>query len=89
MDPRSGDILSYLEMCQVEGVSLQHGMNFRLKQDYSVILMSIRTGSPYADHVMDDGKVLVYEGHDAPKSKGIKDPKGYDQPMATESGKLT
>jgi 5-methylcytosine-specific restriction endonuclease McrA len=64
-------------------------MNFHLKQDYSVILMSIRPGSPYVDHVLDEGKALIYEGHDVPKSKGIKDPKQHDQPMATESGKLT
>ena len=86
MKIKPGDILSYLDMCQLEGVSLQRGMNFRLKSDYSVILMSIRPGAPYADQVLDDGRLLIYEGHDISKTKDIKDPKEYDQPLATESG---
>ena len=51
--------------------------------------MSVRPGAPYADQVLEDGKVLIYEGHDAPKTKDIKDPKELDQPMATANGKLT
>ena len=43
-----GDVLSYLEMCQDEGVNLQQGMNFRLRGGTSVILMSVRAGAPYA-----------------------------------------
>lgn len=64
-------------------------MNYRLKPDYSVILMSIRPGAPYADQVLEDGRVLIYERHDIPKTKGISDPKKHDQPMATANGKLT
>ena len=89
MQAKPGDILTYLEMCQIESVNLQRGMNYRLKPDYSVILMSVRPGAPYADQVLDDGQVLIYEGHDIPKTKGISDPKEHDQPMATASGKLT
>ena len=33
------DIIPYLEMCQEEGVSLQKGMNFRLRGEISVILL--------------------------------------------------
>lgn len=51
MNPKPGDILTYLEVCQIEGVNLQRGMNFRLKPGYSVILMSVRLGAPYADQV--------------------------------------
>lgn len=76
-------------MCQIEGVSLQRGMNFRLKPDYSIVLMSARPDSPYIDIVQDEGKTLIYEGHDIPKTQGIKDSKHYDQPMATPNGKLT
>jgi hypothetical protein len=76
-------------MCQIENVNLQRGMNYRLKPDYSVILMSVRPGAPYSDQVLDDGQVLIYEGHDIPKTKSILDPKEQDQPMATASGKLT
>ena len=86
---KPGDILTYLEMCQIEDASLQRGMNYRLKPDYSVILMTVRTGAPFADQVLEDEKVLIYEVHDAPKTKGIKDPKEHDQPMVTTNGKLT
>ena len=42
-----GDIISHAEMCLQEGVSLQRGMNFRLKGGSSVFLMSVRKGAPY------------------------------------------
>jgi HNH endonuclease len=86
---KPGHILTYLEMCQIEDVNLQRGMNYRLKPDYSLILMSVRQGAPYADQVLEDGKVLIYEGHDTPKTKGIKDSKELNQPTATANGKLT
>ena len=37
----------------------------------------------------DDGTVLIYEGHDEPKTKDIPYPKQVDQPLATRSGRLT
>ena len=78
MDMKPGDIISYLQMCQHEGVNLQRGMNFRLKGGLSVILMSLRINAPYADRVEEAGKVLIYEGHDVPKYKGLKkESKGY------------
>jgi len=85
----SGDVISYLEMCQEEGVNLQRGMNFRLGKNYSVILMSLRKNAPYADRVEDDGRILIYEGHDVPKTKGISYPKEFDQPMFNPGGSLT
>jgi hypothetical protein len=84
-----GDILSHHEMCGVEGVMLQRGMNFRLRNRASVILMSRRRGAPYKDEVKDDGKTLVYEGHDIPKTGGIRDPKRHDQQTHSNSGRLT
>ena len=51
MEYHPGDIISHAEMCIEEGVSLQKGMNFRMKGGVTVILMSIRKGSPYADRV--------------------------------------
>jgi hypothetical protein len=84
-----GNIVSYMEMCQKEGTSLQKGMNFRLKGKYSIILMSVRSNAPYRDEVKDDGAVLIYEGHDEPKIKGITDPKALDQPEARGNGSLT
>jgi hypothetical protein len=49
-----GNIISYMDMCQREGTSLQKGMNFRLKGKHSVILMSVRKNSPYQDQITED-----------------------------------
>ena len=83
------EIISYIEMCRREGVSLQRGMNYRLGESHSVILMSVRPGAPYADRFEEDGSTLVYEGHDVPKSPGIPDPKATDQLQCTSAGSLT
>jgi hypothetical protein len=84
----ANEIISYLEMCQREGISLQKGMNFRLHRDYSVILMSVHPTAPYRDRIEDNGTTLIYEGHDVPRS-GQLDPKRVDQPEFTASGGLT
>ena len=84
-----GNIISYMDMCQREGTSLQRGMNFRLRGGHSVILMSVRENSPYKDQITDDGTVLIYEGHDVPKSRGTVDPKQVDQPEYRSSRNLT
>jgi hypothetical protein len=84
-----GDVILYLDMCQEEGGNLQRGMNFRLRNNLSVILMSLRPDAPYADRVEDNGKVLIYEGHDAPNRAGGPDSKTFDQPRRYPSGKLT
>jgi HNH endonuclease len=83
-----GDIISHAEMCLEEGVSLQKGMNFRIKGGTTVILMSLRKGAPYADKVEDNGETLIYEGHDLPKNLA-KNPKLVDQPDYTAKGTLT
>lgn len=85
----AGEIISHAEMCVRENRMLQHGMNFRVSPDHSVILMSVRAGAPYRDEVSDGGKILIYEGHDVPRSRGILDPKALDQPATTPSGTLT
>ncbi len=76
-------------MCQKEGISLQRGMNFRLRGAHSVILMSLRKNAPYQDEIQEDGTVLIYEGHDVPKQKGVINPKVVDQPEFRRSGVLT
>jgi hypothetical protein len=83
-----GDIISYTEMCMEEGHSLQRGMNFRVKNGLTVILMSVRKGAPYADQVKQNGEVLIYEGHDVPRNLAPI-PKIVDQPMHTPNGRLT
>ena len=55
----ANEIISYLEMCGREGVSLQRGMNFNIGGVHSVILMSIRPNSPYCDRLEGDGTVLI------------------------------
>lgn len=84
-----GDVISYLEMCSTEGVNLQRGMNFRLGKNYSVILMSVRPNAPYADQIEENGRVLIYEGHDVPRRKDGPEPKSVDQPMKNPGGSLT
>ena len=84
-----GNIIAYIEMCQREGTSLQKGMNFRMKGKHSIILMSVRDNSPYQDEITEDGTVLIYEGHDTPRSKGVTEPKRLDQPEKRPSGSLT
>jgi hypothetical protein len=85
----ANEIISYLEMCRREGVSLQRGMNFGLGGDHSVILMSLRPNAPYEDELSEDGTILIYEGHDAPRSASVPDPKRVDQPERTPAGALT
>jgi hypothetical protein len=83
-----GDIISYNEMCLHENVSLQKGMNFRVKGGITIILMSLRKGSPYADRIENNGEILIYEGHDVP-SNLAKIPKSVDQPFHLPGGGLT
>ena len=84
-----GDIISYLEMCTNEGVNLQRGMNYHLRRDTNVILTSLRPNAPYVDRIEDDGQILIYEGHDIPKSSDNPIPKIVDQPMLYPGGSLT
>jgi hypothetical protein len=99
--PRFREILSYPEMLQREGISLQKGMNFRVRggaAGYSILLMSVRKGAPYQDQWHDEsepgahaggGGVLEYEGHDAMQSRhAAVRSKEIDQPMSLPSGKL-
>jgi len=85
----SDNIISYLEMCSREGASLQRGMNFRLAGKHSVILMSVRANAPYKDKLEENGTILVYEGHDQPKTASSPIPKLLDQVGKLPSGKLT
>lgn len=83
------EIMPYLEVCRREGASLQKGMNFRLHGKHSVILMSIRPNAPYADRVEDDGRVLIYEGHNEQRSLSCRKPELVDQPEKRRTGRPT
>ena len=84
-----GDVISYMEMCSTIGVNLQRGMNFRLRDAESVILMSLRPGAPYADRIEDEGRILIYEGHDVARTADTPHPKRVDQPERNPGGSLT
>ena len=86
---KPNDIISYLELANEEKAHLQKGMNFRVGKNYSVFLMSIRKGAPYADRIDRRTGTLEYEGHDHPKTKFVPDQKVVDQPMTTPRGSWT
>ena len=85
----SDNIISYVEMCRREGISLQRGMNYGLRGNHSVILMSTRRNAPYRDRLEDGGTTLIYEGHDQSKTASCLNPKLADQPEQQPSGRLT
>ena len=86
----ANEIMSYMEMCQREGLSLQRGMNYAVGGQHSVILMSLRSNAPYRDRLEDDGSTLTYEGHNQPRRLGLSDdPKKLDQLELTETKRLT
>lgn len=77
-------------MCAAEGGRfLQKGMNFRPKAKNSVLLMSRRPDAMYADSIQEEGRVLIYQGHDARPTPGGPDPKGIDQPLVNPDGRPT
>jgi hypothetical protein len=82
------DIISYTELVAAENINLQKGMNFNVKPNYSILLMSLRKNAPYADVYNSKTNTLIYEGHDIP-SNLADNPKFIDQPMLTAKGALT
>ncbi len=86
---KQGDIFSYFDMCQHEKTTLQRGMNYHIRPGVNILLMSLRPNAPYADRVEDNGRVLIYEGHDIQKNHTQLDPKEVDQPEFNPSGKRT
>jgi len=51
--------------------------------------MSVRNNAPYQDRLEEDGTVLIYEGHDQPKTAATPIPKKLNQIGLLPSGKLT
>jgi HNH endonuclease len=82
------EIISYPELVAREKANLQKGMNFGIRPGYSIILMSVRRGAPYHDRIDLEKNLLIYEGHDVPRSHAA-DPKTVDQPMANPGGSPT
>jgi hypothetical protein len=66
-------------MCDIENEqTLQGGMNVRLNQNYTVILMSQRYKAQYTDRVHDDRLTVGYEEHDISKKSYDNNPKFED-----------
>lgn len=84
----AGEIISYDEMCRREGKRLQKGMSYPRNQRNAVFLMSRRPNAPYADVVEEDGRVLIYQGHDVRPEEGVE-PKQVDQPLENPDGTPT
>jgi hypothetical protein len=82
------DIISYAELVAAENANVQKGMNFQIKPEYSIFLISVRKNAPYADEWDKTTNTLVYEGHDVP-SNLAKEPKEVNQPLTTPKGTLT
>jgi hypothetical protein len=85
---KTDDIISYAELVAAENANIQKGMNFQIKSEYSIFLMSVRKNAPYADEWDENSGTLIYEGHDVP-SNVAKEPKEVDQPLTTPKGTLT
>lgn len=83
------DIISYHELVASEKANLQKGMNFGIGRGYSVVLMSVRPGAPYADAIDHKTGRLTYEGHDVNRTKEDPNPKIVDQPLTTPKGSWT
>ncbi len=82
------DIISYPDLVAAEGINIQKGMNYNVKIEYSILLMSVRTNAPYADEFDEESNNLIYEGHDVPSNQA-DDPKCVDQLFSTPKGTLT
>lgn len=82
------DIISYAELVAAENANVQKGMNFQIKPEYSIFLMSVSKNAPYADEWDNTTNTLIYEGHDVPRNIS-QEPKEVDQPLTTPKGTLT
>lgn len=83
-----GDVISHTEMCAAEDKNLQAGMHFRLHNGVSVVLMSRRANAPYRDRIENEGKTLIYEGHNISR-RFHPEPDKADQPLCTPNGRPT
>jgi HNH endonuclease len=83
------DIFGYDKLVAAEKANLQAGMNYREGREYSVVLMSVRKGAPYADSIDPVTGMILYEGHDVKKFPDGPDPKSVDQPLTNPGSSLT
>lgn len=53
------------------------------------LAMRAHPGAPYADRIEDEGRILIYEGHDVARTAEVPYPKKVDQPERNPGGSLT
>jgi len=51
--------------------------------------MRTTEGAPYEDRVIDDGRVLIYEGHNVKRSSKVPNPRLFDQVLSNKNGTPT
>src|SRR5947207_13351422 len=81
---RVDDIFGYDKLVAAEKATLQKGMNYRVGKDYSVFLMPLREGAPYADAMDEVADMLIRrvpERRDEPQRQGGQNPKRFEQPL--------
>ena len=83
------DIISYHHLVTEEKANLQAGMNYRPGNQYSIVLMSVRKGAPYADAIDPITGMVLYEGHNVKRRRGAPNPKKVDQQLTTPKGSPT
>ena len=85
------EIIPYRKIEEIEGFRPERGMNYKIKdKNYSIVLMSVAKGAPYKDKISEDGKEIIYEGHNLNKRYcKNKNPNTFDQPVSLPNGKLT
>ncbi|MHC4595869.1 MAG: hypothetical protein ACYS19_13135, partial [Planctomycetota bacterium] len=66
MIPRYRSIISYADIIKREEIMLQRGMNFRIKPNYSVILMSVIYPYPLSRQ-----KLEVFKVDSSPSVKAV------------------
>jgi HNH endonuclease len=81
--------LTFKMMCEREGLYFQRGMYFRHKPDHSVILSSGALDSNYDDLIDPKNEILIYQGHNAHRSKNTPFPQLVDQPEFNRNGTLS
>jgi len=74
-------------MVMREKISLQRGMNFRVRIGCSIVLMSVRKNAQYDDQWDEENGILIYHGHDIQNRANGPDPQSVDQELTYPSGK--
>ena len=71
------EIISYYDIVKsLDGRRIQKGMNFRINNKESILLMNLSKDARYSYKIEYDG-IITYEGHDIRKIKNDPDPKKW------------